>query len=60
MEEQKQEQKIEVTFDELMQWKSALANCAIEGNKYAKELLEPWEKDRLAFIEEYARQRQYD
>ena len=45
----------EISPYELLMWREALSNCAIEGNVYAQEQLELWETDRKAFIVEYIR-----
>lgn len=47
---------LEVSLDDLLSWREALANCAIEGNVFAQEQLELWMTDRGAFIREYIRQ----
>ena len=36
---------------DMLLYREALASCAIEGNEYAKEMLELFEVDRVKFIE---------
>ena len=36
-------------------WLEALSSCAIEGNRFAQEMLRLWETDKLAFFQELRR-----
>lgn len=47
--------KSSLPLDDLFKWHEALASCAIEGNKYAIEMLKLWDTDRNAFIKEILR-----
>ena len=38
-----------LSIQDIFLWKEALASCAIEGNKYAMDMLKLWDTDRDAF-----------
>ncbi len=41
-----------MNIEDIFLWKEACASCAIEGNKWAKEMLELWETDKSKFIKQ--------
>jgi len=44
-----------ITYNDIRVWTEALASCAIEGNKFAIEMLELKKTDPIKFISELIR-----